>query len=400
MLNVKSALRQILNEIRPGGAVSMPLLKCLGCLLAEDIISQEALPPFSNSSMDGYAVRSNDFLRGKKIFRMADAIAAGTMPTQNLKSGFAAPIMTGAPIPSAADAVIPIEQSKKLPDGFVNFFSAPEKNQYVRLKGEEIQRAEKIISRGKILQPADLGLLSSIGRTTVKVIPKPTLSILTTGSEIVDPSVVPKPGQIRNANLTALTACAQNLGVPVISSRHVKDDALLLEQAFSECQSDVILTCGAVSVGEYDFVKPVLAKMGKIYFWKVAIKPGKPFVFGKIGRAYFFGLPGNPVSALVTFEILVKPALLALSGRKKQSVILKKAKLTEPIEHEPGRLEYVRARVLKNGKNWTATPLPWQGSSMLRSLTQANAWIVVPQNSASIPAGNQIRFLSFLSEES
>ncbi len=398
MLSLNAALKVMLEKMAHREPVKIELLDALGCISAQDVIAHEYLPSFSNSAMDGFAVRSIDFRKNENIFRVIEDLPAGKAPLKKISSKTIARIMTGAPLPDGADSVVPVEQTEVLPDGRVRFLSSPEVNQFVRLKGEEVRPGDKIISRGQILRPAELGLLASLGLTSVNVISRPTISLITTGSEVVSPSAKPAPGQIRNANLTALSASIKNLECPLVFSKHVNDDPAMLKNVFSKCQSDVIITCGGVSVGERDFVKSVLSKMGEIYFWRVAIKPGKPFVFGKIGRSWFFGLPGNPVSALVTFEVLVKPALLTMAGHKSSSPALTQATLSKPIQHQPGRLEFVRARAEKNGKGWTAEPLPWQGSGMLRSLTEANAWIVVPEKSEGVDSGSVINILRKESE--
>ncbi len=394
MRSVTSAAREILRNIKPLPPVHLPLLKSLGHVLATDVTAPEPLPFFTNSAMDGYAVASEDIFSLPRMLKVAEDIPAGKFPKEKIRSGTCARIMTGAPLPQGADAVVPLEQTDIPAEGVVRILSAVRKGQYVRLKGEEIDSGDKILPKGRILKPADLGLLASLGINAVLVIPRPTVSLITTGSEVVPPAAKPKPGQIRNSNLLTLTAGLMELGCSIGTVRHADDDLERLESLLVQCGTEVIVTCGGVSVGQYDFVKKALALRGKIIFWKVSMKPGKPFLFGRIGRSWVFGLPGNPVSALVTFEILVKPALFALAGQKNISPAMEEAVLTSPVKHPSDRQEYVRARVSQTKQGPKIMPLARQGSGMLSSLSQSNAWIVVPKSVREYPSGSGVRFIA------
>ncbi len=450
MISVASALEQILEKMAPLPAQSCPLLDALGCVLAEEKVAREALPPFTNSAMDGYAIRQHNSeliphlskiigrdspLFGDRtqdsesVYAVVETVAAGDWSERTLKAGQAVRIMTGAPLPEGADTVIPVEETTTLPNGFVRIHGKMRRGQHIRPAGEEMQPGERLFSPGRILQPADLGLLASQGVTHVKVIPRPRVSVITTGSEVVDPKLKPQPGQIRNSNLTAIAASVLASGGQLGTTGHVADDPVLLESVLTQPGSDVLITCGGVSVGDYDFVKTVLVKRGEIYFWKVAIKPGKPFVFGRIktmpssrqsvsrdpqmscsmdpglqslpaGRqapgvtsCWVFGLPGNPVSALVAFDVLVRPALRALAGHTPNTHRFETATLSRAIHHKPGRREFVRAQIHPDTQGWVAEPLRWQGSGMLRSLTEANAWLVVPEESENLAVGSQVQVL-------
>jgi molybdopterin molybdotransferase len=351
---------------------------------------------------------------GNDEFNVIGAVPAGSYFKGSLLPGQAIRIMTGAPVPEGADAVVPIEDVEILTDRSIRLGNSPEPGQHIRPQGEEVQPGERVLSKGRLLKPADLGLLASLGFFEVPVIPKPRISVITTGNEVVEPCVKPRPGQIRNSNQPAIVASVMDAGYPMVFARHVPDDPGKLESTLLNCPGDVILTSGGVSVGDHDDVKKVLAKIGEIYFWKVAIKPGKPFVFGKIKSSspaasgggsmdprpttagddvsgpWVFGLPGNPVSSLVAFEVLVKPALKALSGQSGSVPELPEATLLKPIHHKPGRREFVRAQAHANGKGLVVEPLPWQGSGMLRSLTEANAWVVVPEDSEEVAAGSRV----------
>ena len=392
-MSVKAALREILTNIKPLAPLRLPLLKSLGHALASDIASPEPLPFFTNSAMDGYAVCSRDISVLPRILKMAEDIPAGKFPKKKIRSGTCARIMTGAFLPQGADAVVPLEQTDIPAQGYVRVRSTVREGQYIRPKGQEINSGDKIFSKGRVLKPADLGLLASLGINAVRVIAKPSISLITSGSEIVGSSATPRLGQIRNSNIISMKAALTALGVSIRRAEHIKDNLRDIKSALLKCDSDVIITCGGVSVGGCDFVKQALSECGKLIFWKVAMKPGKPFLFGQIGWSWVFGLPGNPVSALVTYEILVKPTLLALAGQKNILPIPEEAVLTSPLKHASNRQEYVRARVHRTKRGSKITPLPWQGSGMLRSLTEANAWIVVPRKVRRYPAGSAVNFL-------
>ena len=395
MLSVNAAVKKILKAIQVLPPTELPLLESLGHVLAADILAPEPLPFFTNSAMDGYAVSYQDLHPLPRTLKVLEDIPAGKLPKEKICSGGCARIMTGAPLPQAADAVVPLEQTDALAKGYVRILAAVGKGQYVRSRGAEIYLGEKIFSQGHRLKPADLGLLASLGISSVQVVSKPSVSLITSGSEIVEPTVLPRIGQIRNSNLVAVTAALTALGIPIRNTQHVKDNLRSLQSALLKCDSDVIITCGGVSVGEYDLVKKVISECGEIIFWKVAMKPGKPFLFGRLGRSLVFGLPGNPVSALVTFEVLVRPALLALSGRKDLYPATLKAVLTHSIKHHPDRQEYVRAHVRQTKRGSKIKSLAWQGSGMLRSLSHANAWIILRQREKDCSAGSTVNYLPF-----
>lgn len=393
MISVKTAIKIILRNMKPLSPMRLPLLSSLGHTLAADIAAPEPLPFFTNSAMDGYAVCSEDISILPRTLRIVEDIPAGSLPREKLHSGTCARIMTGGFLPQGADAVVPLEQTEIPAKGYVLILSAVRQGQHVRPRGEEIGSGDKILSKGRSLKPSDLGLLASLGISAVQVVRKPLISLITSGSEIVRASTQPRLGQIRNANLVSMTGALAELGYPIRGARHVKDNLEAVKSALLQSESDVIITCGGVSVGERDFVRDALSECGEIIFWRVAMKPGKPFLFGRVARSWLFGLPGNPVSALVTFDILVKPALLALAGQKNLFPTLKEAALTCPWTHKSNRQEYIRARVYRTKSGLKITPLPWQGSGMLRSLTEANAWMVVPQKVKQYPAGSTVHFL-------
>ncbi len=394
MLSVDSAIQKILKCIEPLPPIRFPLLKSLGHVLSNDIMAPEPLPFFTNSVMDGYAVSAEDLCPLPRTLKIIDEIPAGKFSLKKIRSGTCARIMTGAPLPEGSDAVVPAEWTEVPMNGHVRILSKVVKGQFVRMKGEEIKAGEKILTRGRILKPADLGLMASLGIKMVSVTPSPSVALITTGSEVITSSKDLKSGQIRNSNLISMTAALSAMAVPIRRARHAKDTFHGIKSALLKCDTDVIITCGGVSVGKYDFVKSAVSECGKLIFWKVAMKPGQPFLFGKVGRSWVFGLPGNPVSALVTFEILVKPALLALRGRKNAIPATEKAVLSHAIEPRSGRQEYIRARVRQTRSGARITPLSWQGSGMLRSLTESNAWIVAPKKPGKFPAGSQVQYIA------
>lgn len=389
MLSAREALSTILGAVNPSAPVPTPLREAAGRVLAEDLVSEEAVPRFTHSAMDGFAVRSEDVRENGAVLAVVETLPAGVSSRRRLRPGEAARIMTGAPVPDGADAVVPVEDADALP-GAVLAPAGVEPGQHIRCAGEEIRAGETLLAAGRLLRPADIGLFATLGKTSVRAIPAPRVVVLTTGSEVVDSGSEAGPGQIRNANLPAVSAAAERAGARVLWGRHVADEPDALRRSLAGTGADAIITCGGVSAGDFDFVKQVLAELGEIAFWKVAIKPGKPFVFGRIGEAWVFGLPGNPVSALLAFELFVRPALRRMAGLPGDGMPRARGVLAAAVPHRAGREEYVRVRVGWTGSAWRAEPLPWQGSGMLRSLTEAGAWMVIPEDSSGLPAGAEV----------
>ena len=316
MTDIDEALDLVLSAVRPLPAEEVPLLEALGRAAAGSIVSTEPVPAFDNSAMDGYALRSVELEAGRREFRVVVDIPAGRWVDQVVGEGAAAKIMTGAPVPPGVDTVVPVELTEQHGDRLVVHKGVPA-GANVRSAAEDIAAGAVLLERGALLAPADIGLLASVGHRSVLVTRRPRVAILATGSELVSLGRPLGPGQIRNSN--SATAYGQVLaaaGDPLLLGIAPDDLTVTRRLISAALDQDVVITSGGVSVGEYDFVKQVQDELGvQRRFWGVAMKPGKPLAFGTRGDTLVFGVPGNPVSAMVCFELYVRPALLALQGR-------------------------------------------------------------------------------------
>lgn len=369
----------------------------LDTVLAENIISSENIPNCDNSAMDGYAVKSSD-TRGKTLalLTIIGEVKAGDNFLQKLKTGETVKIMTGAPIPKDADAVVMVENTEKQgrwarDEERVKILKSVKKGENIRKAGEDIKKGELILEKGTILKPAQIGLIASIGKTKIKTVKRPKIAVITTGDEIVDPSVKKLPtGKVRNSNLWTLTTLIKrNGGIPVQFER-VPDNLVKIKSAIKKAisTSDAVIISAGISVGEYDFVKTALKQLGaKLLFWKVAIKPGKPFAFSKIGTVPIFSLPGNPVSTMITYQELVRPAIQKMMGKKPALLPAVKAIIQNDIYKKPGRKEFIRGIFTKKGKKYFVELAGAQGSGILKSMSKANCLIVLDEKTGFVKKG-------------
>ncbi|MBI5343996.1 MAG: molybdopterin molybdotransferase MoeA, partial [Deltaproteobacteria bacterium] len=322
MIQVKEAIGIILEEIKPLKAEETDVLSALDRVLAEDVFAARPNPPWDNSAMDGYALISSD-IKGAgpdspAILNVIYDLPAGSDPKEAVKKGTAVRIMTGAPVPEGADAVVMVENTAKGPDDTVLIRVMARPGENIRKSGEDFKAGELVVKAGSLIRPAEVAMLATIGRPKVKVRRRPRVAIISTGTELVNIDEVPSKGKITNSNGYMLSALVAEAGAEPVHLGIAKDTKeALLEKLGAALSSDCIITSGGVSVGDYDFVKDVLKEMGShMLFWKVALKPGKPLAFGVIGGKPAFGLPGNPISSLVSFEQFVRPALLKMAGVK------------------------------------------------------------------------------------
>ncbi len=404
MRTVEEALAEILAQVQTLPPESVPLLEATGRTLAIDVFADSDSPPFDNSAVDGYAVRAVDTLgacpeRPCRL-RTLREVPAGALATETVAEGTAIRVMTGGPLPSGADAMVMIEDTRHPDTGWVEISAEARAEQHIRRAGEDIRRWDRVLTAGTRIRPAEAGMLATVGCATVSVTRRPRVAVVTTGDEVVDivSGKLPPPGHIRNSNRYALAAMVHEAGALLHSLTHLPDDLEATVAAFLTCSesdtgADVILSAGGVSVGDRDYVKPALERLGKLEFWRVAMKPGKPLAFGSIGKTRFFGLPGNPVSALVTFELFVRPALAKMEGRREWERPVVTAELTHPVEHLSGRREYVRAVTRTEEGRFLATPTGAQGSGMLHSLTAANSLLIVPTESDGLSAGASVQVI-------
>ncbi len=386
MHTYEQAIAQILEKVTPPAAVPVPLTEALWRVTAEDIVSPVSLPPFANSAMDGYAVRAADIADGTATLPVSGEIAAGALVGQALTLGTAVRIMTGAPLPDGADTVIPVEDTEaRGGQVFVREMERP--GQFVRAAGEDVIVGDVVVTADTLIRPAEVGMLAAVGRPSVLAYPRPRVAIVSTGDELVEPGQALRPGQIYNSNGYALAAQVVEAGGTVTQRLHAADTPWALRDAFDACAgADVLLTSGGVSVGDFDYVKSVFAERGTVDFWRVAIRPGRPLAFGTWGDTLFFGLPGNPVSSLVTFELFVRPALLRMRGLSDLSRPTVQARLTVSASHGTGRRSYQRAFAWSEQGEWLVRPIQKQGSHQIQAMTQANALLIVPHDVPEIPA--------------
>ena len=358
MLTYEDALAQILTHAALLPPVQTRLTDALGLVLAEELTTPHDLPPFDNSSMDGFAVRAADITQAGAVLPVVGEIAAGALDIPALSPGQALRIMTGAPLPKGADTVVPVEDTEVRDGGEVAFSGAAQTGQHIRRAGEEARRGGVVVPKGTRLRPAEIGMAATIGRAEVLAYPKPRVAIVSTGDELVEPSGTLKRGQIYNSNAYALAAQVSDAGGIVTQKLHARDTPDALREAFDLCAgADILLTSGGVSVGDFDYVKAVFAERGTVDFWRVAIRPGKPLAFGQWGRTLFFGLPGNPASSMVTFELFVRPALRKMAGQPQRTRPAVRARLTEDAAHTPGRQSYQRAVASAQNGAYSVRPL-------------------------------------------
>jgi len=403
MISVEEALDNILLRIQSLGFEKVSLLESLGRVAGEDVDARRDLPPLDNSGMDGYAVRAIDIEKVSQDFpvrlEVIEDLPAGFISEKDLRPGQAIRIMTGAPIPKGADTVVPVEETQK--DGsFVLIFKAIPFREHIRKAGEDAKQGDRVISKGDILRPSEIGMLASIGRSSISVYQRPLAAILCTGEELVDVDEPLEGVKIVSSNSYTLAAQVKECGaIPVQLgiARDRKENVVgKLRQGL---RADVLITSAGISVGDYDYVKEALKDLGmEMVFWRVAMKPGKPMAFGTIQGKPVFGLPGNPVSSMVSFEQFVRPSLLKMMGYRQIFRPAVDAILEEDIRKEPGRRHYIRAVVSLRSAQYFVTTTGNQGSSILNSMVRANGLMVIPEDRELVRAGERVK-VQLLSSE-
>jgi molybdopterin molybdotransferase len=361
----------------------------LGRVLAEQIRASHDVPGFDNSAMDGFALRASDSAPGARL-RVVDESRAGSPASIAIGAGEACAISTGASIPAGADAVIAVEDTRRHGDD-VELLVGVDAGRYVRLAGDDVRAGQAVLTAGLRLGAAELGVLAALGRPAVLAGPRPRVAIVTTGDELVGVEEELEPGSVRDSSAVVMAALVRLAGGEAVSVEHARDDPALIAQAIAGAlAADAVVITGGMSVGEHDHVAGVLADLGVARrFAGVALKPGKPLWFGTRGRTLVFGLPGNPVSSLVTFLLFVRPALAVLAGASPQ-VHRTFARLDEDCERTPGRLHAVRCRLALGPDGWHATPTGPQGSHVLTSMLGADALALIPSGTGVIEAGELV----------
>lgn len=399
MMSVEEALERILGEIHPLPIVHTPLAEALGLVLAEDMVAHEDMPPFANSAMDGFALRSQDSqprAGQPPRLRVTGSVAAGYVATHAVEEGTAMRIMTGAPVPPGADAVIQIELTKY--DGpessWVEVLETVAPGNNVRPAGEDMRSGQTILRRGSEIGPWEMGVLATLGRATVPVIRRPRVAVLGTGDEVIDIDQPLAPGKIRNSNSYLLAAAVQQAGGQPVRLGVARDTVESLREKFSQAlDSDLIITSGGVSVGDFDLVKDIMTEQGEMHFWRINMRPGKPVAFGHIGQIPLLGLPGNPVSAAVTFELFGRPVLRKMLGHARLLRPQIEVVVEDGVRDKAMRRHYVRAHVAWRDGRFVARTTGNQGSNITTSLLNANALVIVPEGGVEIRPGDTAQAL-------
>ncbi len=402
LLSPDEARHIVLSHSAPLNPISKNHADVLGLTLAQDVVARDDLPPFDNSSMDGYALRADDTRAASTTnplsLEVLGTVAAGSAIEYSITSGKCVKIMTGAPVPATADAVVMREETVEdgvAAKGIVQILEEAQRGQNIRRRGSDVRSGETVIPRGTLIGAAQWGMLASLGYAQVEVFPRPRLGIITTGDEIVGTEDVLSAGQIRDSNSWTLRALAQECGAIVVEHCKVGDDAQILREKllamFQLC--DIVVTSGGVSAGDFDVVRDVLPEVADVHFWKIAMKPGKPVMFATRDENQrtlpVFGLPGNPVSVMVAWEQFVRPCVLKLQGRTNFERLQLAVRVLDSFRSSPDRVEFARAWVERdtNG-DWTARMQGEQGSGRLSTMTNANALLVVPAEIMQVQAGD------------
>lgn len=389
---VDKAREHIRAFLSPVTAVErLSIRAALGRVLAQDVISPVDVPQHDNSAMDGYAVRFDDLkAHGETTLKVIGASFAGKPFAGTVLPGQAVRIMTGAVVPPGADSIVQQERARTSGDQ-VAVASLPNKGTNLRQAGEDLRKGEPALKRGQLLRPAEIGMTASLGIGEVSVYRKLRVAFFSTGDELAPIGQPLGPGQIYDSNRYTLFGMLTRLGCEVLDMGVIRDNPRDVEQAFRQAaeSADVVMTSGGVSVGEADYVKQILDKLGQVLFWKIAMKPGRPLAYGKIGAAHFFGLPGNPVAVMVTFYQFVRDALLHLQGQTRVAPLpTLKVTCTCAIRKAPGRTEFQRG-ILSQGADgqWTVRTTGDQGSGILSSMSQADCFIILPTDQGNVAAG-------------
>lgn len=392
-ITLETAIQRIEQQIQPlQDYEQVTLYKALHQILAQDIHSPVNIPPHTNSAMDGYALHSRELTpTAKTRLTVIGTSYAGKPYTESVPAGHCVRIFTGAFLPPDTDTVV-MQEQVTVENNAITFTSDQHSGQHVRITGEDVKRGQLILKAGQRLSPADLGLLAALGITTVTVTRPLRVALFSTGDELCEPGKIPQFGQIYDSNRYTIYGMLTQLGIKVTEKGIVPDNPQAIEDALlAVTDYDAIMTSGGVSVGSVDFVTDVLRRIGEIKIWKIAMKPGRPLLFGKIRETPIFGLPGNPVSVMVTFHQIVKPALQRLRGQRKITPLRIKVPCITPLKKLPGRLEFQRGILETNAQGQIGVrSTGQQGSGILSSMSQANCFIILPTESGDIPVGREV----------
>jgi molybdopterin molybdotransferase len=392
-LRVDKAVEAIRACLSPIAATqTIEIRQTLGRVLAQDIVPSINVPAHDNSAMDGYALRFSDLKPGETALTEVGSAFAGRVFGGKVGADECVRVMTGAVMPAGTDTVVIQEVARKAGNRVV-IPPGQKKAQNVRYAGEDLKAGTAVLRSGKAIGPADLGLIASLGIGEVTVKRRLKVAFFATGDELASIGAPLKEGEVYDSNRYTLHGMLARLGVELVDLGVVRDDPALLEHAFRKASAsgDVVITTGGVSVGEADFTRELMVKLGEVMFWKIAMRPGRPMAFGRIGNAFLFGLPGNPVAVMVTFYQFVRDALLHLAGRTDDYTIpLLKVPAAAPLRKVPGRTEYQRGILFHEDGEWKVRTTGQQGSGVLRSMSEANCFIVLEHARGKVEAGEQV----------
>lgn len=400
LLSVEDAREHVLSAVPTLVPLELPLTDAFGCVSARDVVSSIDLPAFASSAMDGFAVRAADVDRATPEvpaeLKLVGRSMIGHRPEATVGIGEAVQIATGAPIPSGADAIIPIENAARQGD-LVRLFERADPGRHVRPVGEDVKEGQVLVERGKRLGPPELGLLANAGHPTPLVHPRPRVVVISTGDELIPPTETPDFGQVRDSNAFTIFGALREVGAQPVLAGIVPDDVEAFREAVFayEIQADAFISSGGVSVGERDVVKAAFFRRGDVEFYKVAMQPGMPQGFGNVEGKPYWGLPGNPVSVFVSFEQFVRPALLKMMGRTALMRPEVTATLTQDIAGPRGKAQFARVVVRRELDGWQATPTGPRGSNLISTVARANGLAIVPAGIEVAPAGSQVRVQVF-----
>lgn len=394
MISVDAALDEVMAAATPRPAVRLPLAAALGLHLAEPVVAGLDLPRWDNSAMDGFAVCSADLSPGEATLEVLETTAAGAVPQHAVRPGTCTRIMTGAPMPEGADAVVMVEHSTTVAEGRVRLSGPVRAGQHVRRRGEDIPTGSRVLEPGVCLGPAELGLLAALGLPSARVHRRPRVAILSTGDEVVEPGLPLGPGQIYSSNGAALAAMVVDAGGEPLDCGQAPDQPDALRDAVLRGSgADLVLSTGGVSAGDFDFVHRVLGEVGvELRFHKVAMQPGKPILFGMWGSVPYFGLPGNPVSCMVGFAEFVRPVLRGMLGAPRPFLPVLDARAGAPVRKAPGRALFVRVSLRRDAQGGlVATPVQTQSSGAVGSMVHADGLLPLSASAGDLAAGDPVR---------
>jgi molybdopterin molybdotransferase len=404
LVPVEDAQARVLSAVSPLAPLQLALTEAAGCVLAEDVVADHDLPSFRSSGMDGFAVRAADLAGASPNepveLRLVGRALIGRPPAVTVSIGEAVQIATGAPVPSGADAIVPIENAETAGD-VVRLIEAPEVGRHVRPSGEDVKAGAMLAVAGRRLGAPELGLFANAGIATPLVHPRPRVVVLSTGDELIAPTESPEYGQVRDSNAYTIFGALREAGAIPVMAGIVADNADSLKETVLDhlIQADAFVSSGGVSAGDRDVVKAAFLHRGEVEFFKVAMQPGMPQAFGAIEGKPYWGLPGNPVSVFVSFELFVRPALLKMMGRTQLARPQVHAQLTAEVTGPKGKTQFARVLVRRGEVGWEAEPTGPRGSNLISTVARANGLAIIPAGTATAPAGSTVRVLLFRSGE-